>query len=485
MTGKTEDIEMVYEDYDICNSVDRSLSDETNDFLDECILLLHLLDKPKKNSKHWVSYLHKYGKYDSKHIIFYNWIALSLVREAHADVAAVAVYRLKDRAARIYYAKNNLNPKDEAHVQEFADLIRLAASSKMSVELLRTQYFTLLQKNCLGKLKRRVDALRASVTFREKPVKDADGNLISTPPQGEQLRALLKDAIKSNAIPPFRRNRADQDALALIPNTTNIFVALLSIFDSMKKFMTKEETADMLENLCGHCWIIGSSGTIEEMTKNEPTVHDVVLAAGKLGEYYRGIGHLFSLLGDESMKTLFSTFEFFAVPPTPNRKVELSENLYHVIETIYGRVEGRNMFVPRGKLYAQLQSEIIAYTNYSGGFIRHAEIDLIKYLMNNNLSPTIIGISKLSCILCNAWIDSLNTQNMLKWKVSGCHGRFYAWARDVEAGPMTATAEANVKNVVYHQLVESISEFIPDPGESPTHPDDVEDESPPANFRLI
>jgi hypothetical protein len=57
--------------------------------------------------------------------------------------------------------------------------------------------------------------------------------------------------------------------------------------------MAKEEIVDMLEGLCGHCWIIGSSGIIEKMTKNEPIIHDVVLTAGKLGEYYSGIGHLF------------------------------------------------------------------------------------------------------------------------------------------------------------------------------------------------
>src|SRR5436190_14729179 len=191
MAGETEDIEVVHEDYDTCNSVDRSLADETNDFVDECILLLHLLDKPKKNSKHWASYFHKYSKYDSKHIIFYNWIALSLIREAHADVAAVAVYRLKDKPSRIYYAKNNLNSQDEAHAKEFADLVRHILSTKMSVDMFRTQYFTLLQKNCLGKLKGCVDALRASVTLRANPVRGADGNLIYSLCQGEQLRTLL------------------------------------------------------------------------------------------------------------------------------------------------------------------------------------------------------------------------------------------------------------------------------------------------------
>ena len=50
---------------------------------------------------------------------------------------------------------------------------------------------------------------------------------------------------------------------------------------------------------------------------------------------------------------------------------------------------------------------------------------------------------------------------------------------------MTADAEANVKNVVYRQLVDSISEFIPDGGESPTHPDNMEEQSHPAGFRVV
>ena len=485
MSDEIEDMEMVYEDYDASNSVDRSFANETNDFLDECILLLHLLDKRTNNSEHWESYLHKYGEYDAKHIILYNWIALSLVRERHADVAAVAVYRLKGKPTRVYYAKNNLTPADEAHAKEFAELVQFAASTTISIVEFQKKYFSLIHKNCLGKLKRRVDNLRASVSLRAKPLKDRDGNLILTPSQGDQLRTLLQKAIDTNATPPFRRNRPDVDALNLIPDTNNIFVALLKILDSMKLFMASEETADMLENLCGHCFIIGSSGTLEEITRSNRPAHHVVEVARKLGEYYRGIARLFYLLADDHMRASLSTFEFFSVPSTPNRNVELCRNWYHIIETVYVRVEGQNMRVARDKLYAALQSEIIAYAKYNGGFIRHAEINLIEYLMKNNLSPTVIGISKLSCILCNAWIDSLNRDNVMKWKVNGCHGRFYAWARDLNAGPMTAAAEANVKNVVYRELVNLVSAWIPDPGESPSHPNDVMDEQAhPATFRI-
>ena len=168
---------MVYED--TCNSVDPSFVNETNDFLDECILLLNLLEKWKKNSEHCVSQLCKQSEYDAKRIFLYSWIAFSPVSEAHADVSAVAVYRLKGRRARVYYPKNNLNSIEQGHAKQLADLVRLAASTTMSVPGLQTKYFSILQKNCLGKLIRRVDDLRASVSLRVRPFKDGDVNLIS------------------------------------------------------------------------------------------------------------------------------------------------------------------------------------------------------------------------------------------------------------------------------------------------------------------
>jgi hypothetical protein len=170
-----------------------------------------------------------------------------------------------------------------------------------------------------------------------------------------------------------------------------------------------------------------------------------------------------------------STFEFFAAPSTPNRKVKLCKYWYHVLETIYLHVEGRNLGVTRDKLYGTLKSELIAYFKNAGGFICDAEIDLIEYLININFSPTVVRISKLLSILCNSWINSLNCGNMIKWRVSGFNGRFYAWVRDINAGQMTVIAEANIKNVVYRQLVGLIS-TIPDPGESSVHRDDFMDD---------
>jgi hypothetical protein len=76
------------------------------------------------------------------------------------------------------------------------------------------------------------------------------------------------------------------NAIQIIHDTGNIFVALLKIFDSMKSYMKNEVTTDMLENLCGHWWIIGTSRALEEMMRTNLMAHDVILTAGKLGEYF-------------------------------------------------------------------------------------------------------------------------------------------------------------------------------------------------------
>jgi OTT_1508-like deaminase len=477
MTNDGEDKEIPVDENDKYVPVNPIIANQHNDFVDESILLLHFLHKKKTNSEHWVSYLRDFNDNEVKHLILYNWIALSLVREAYADVAAVAVYSFNDKPSRVYYAKNNLNSTNEAHANEFADLVRLLASATISVDEFQTEYFSLMHKNCLPKLIRRVNQLRGSLTFQAKPVKDKDNKLIFTPPQGEQIRNLLKTAIDLNAPQPLRRNRADTDALKLVgDDTKNIFVALLKIFDSMKLCISGKETADMLQNLSAHCWIIGMSGILEEMTRTNGAAQDVIRSAGKLGEYFRGTSRLFVLLSEEKTRESMASFKLFAVPPTSDRHAELCKDWYHVIKTVYSRIKGKALAVAKDKLFSSLHYAATSYSTFEGRFIRHAEIDLIKYLMNQNLAPTVIGISKLSCALCDTWINMINFENEEKWKVSGCHGRIYQWARDVNAGPRTVAAEARVKEFVYRELVEFVTKFIPDGGESPAHPSTLDGE---------
>ena len=118
--------------------------------------------------------------------------------------------------------------------------------------------------------------------------------------------------IKSN---PLRRRRADIYTLKIVSDAKTIFVALLTIFDSMKLNMASEEKVDMLENLCAHCWIIGSSEILAEI--------DVIKTAGKLGEYCRGIADLFCSSQRRADEIIVVNVRILRGPPTSNRKVEL------------------------------------------------------------------------------------------------------------------------------------------------------------------
>ena len=124
-------------------------------------------------------------------------------------------------------------PQAKRICKEFADLVRLAASTEMELNEFQKQYFSLMHKNCLPKLKRRINDLRESLS-PGKPIRDKDNNLIFTESDWDQLRALLQKAIDSNDPQPRYRNRADKDALEIVTDTKNIFVALLQVLDSMK-----------------------------------------------------------------------------------------------------------------------------------------------------------------------------------------------------------------------------------------------------------
>lgn len=71
---------------------------------------------------------------DEKHAVLYNWITTTLVREVYRDVAAVAIYRLKDnKGTRIFYSKNYITGEDTRHAAEFAALLRDITMQRFSV----------------------------------------------------------------------------------------------------------------------------------------------------------------------------------------------------------------------------------------------------------------------------------------------------------------------------------------------------------------
>jgi hypothetical protein len=74
--------------------------------------------------------------------------------------------------------------------------------------------------------------------------------------------------------------------------------------------------------------------------------------------------------------------------------------------------------------------------DHSSGFVRHAEVRLIQYLINQRKELEAIGISNYCCAYCTEWINKVNEhRKLIFWRVGGCHGRRYYWGRDPMPSP--------------------------------------------------
>ena len=55
------------------------------------------------------------------------------------------------------------------------------------------------------------------------------------------------------------------------------------------------------------------------------------------------------------------------------------------------------MNAPSAQLYTALQKAVDSYLSWGHTFSRHAEVELIEYLISRRRKPEAIGISKLCC----------------------------------------------------------------------------------------
>lgn len=118
--------------------IDPYVQNETRDFVDEVIILLLEAQQLNTIKEPWTLHDDSVWLNDrvKKHLVLYNWIALSLVCAPYSDVVDIAVYRCEDpRGTEVYYAKNQVTPEDESHAQEFTTLIRETASSAVRVSI--------------------------------------------------------------------------------------------------------------------------------------------------------------------------------------------------------------------------------------------------------------------------------------------------------------------------------------------------------------
>jgi hypothetical protein len=222
--------------------------------------------------------------------------------------------------------------------------------------------------------------------------------------------------------------------------------------------------------LSAHAWMFGMSSVMEQLVKTYQHGAATFRAICKIGEYFRGIGRLYYNISARGFSQKFQTFRLVLITPAPSRRVDLYEDWFHVIETIYYRRMGRVPDISRGRFNAKYGSAIRDYKSWDKTFERHCEVSLIEALTAKKLSPVEIGVSKLCCGKCDRWIQGLNERRYNKrWYTTGCHGRMYLWARTVNPPSDILPAEAAVKKWVYDKIVDIVEPLILRPGESPAH----------------
>lgn len=117
--------------------VNRFLQTSTIMYLEEGLVLLHGFQQVSKtDALEWNSYAEVHSDAQMKHLLLYNWIALSLVRHDDKDVAEVASFVFHDHL-KIYYAKNDLQvDEDKQHASELGALVQRCASEPSPLKVL-------------------------------------------------------------------------------------------------------------------------------------------------------------------------------------------------------------------------------------------------------------------------------------------------------------------------------------------------------------
>jgi OTT_1508-like deaminase len=109
-------------------------------------------------------------------------------------------------------------------------------------------------------------------------------------------------------------------------------------------------------------------------------------------------------------------------------------------------MRGRLPDISRGRFYATSSKVINEYHSWTKSFLRHCEFTLIEYLLGDNLAPVEVGISKLCCAACHAWIEGINHKNYnQKWFVSGAHGKVFLCAKLDNPEPKVVDGEMALK----------------------------------------
>ena len=307
---------------------------------------------------------------------------------------------------------------------------------------------------------------------------DGDGDMRIRKTALEELTGLVrtKRTLKKGLADRF--GEADNEAENLT-GKPNIYVALDILFASLKRAMAIPPQEDTIVNLCAICWILARSRVLQScIYRANGASANLMIKLGAMGAYYRGVGLLHQLVEEGVYKRYFEGLKVEFTPLLPeSRKVELHDDWFHVMQTIYSRVNGgsnlrrasNHSTLSVSREYRQAVQEYTA--NLSSGFTCHPEKHLVRFLVSQGYHARDVGVSRYCCVLCVAYFEALNSREdhikfdvqnheRVSWNVGGRCGDVGMWARDEEAIGAFAVAEDTVRLQIEKEICNIAKDLV-------------------------
>jgi hypothetical protein len=268
-------------------------------------------------------------------LYLYDFLALSLVRLAENDSAAVAVYQLP-QSVEFLWSKNifhgstsaSSDKLDEIHAQELQALVRETAKLRPSNYEFHQNYFRLMLKNCNENMNRRWQALKVA----RIEVGVVNGLSISQEVY-KLFKKMRQAAVGTQAI-------ADQGVI----ETTARYRALKDqlrgparVAYRNRDFQDSDVDAALRASVCS--WEFGWASATEELLEHPDVlcgIRNFITAARRFGHYSRGATKLHSvLLKTRNRNERYQTVQFrHVVSPEPIQHY-LHRDWYFVLEVLY------------------------------------------------------------------------------------------------------------------------------------------------------
>ena len=387
----------------------------------------------------------------TKHFVLYAFIALSLVIEAERDVCAVAIYLYHNRM-EVFYAKNwALRDQDIAHANEFAMLVRSTAAQNTTLHEFQDQYFAFIMRSGRAKFMRCYGEFKAAI---KETIKDS-GVL---PDSADDMMKIISDLIRENTTSVIRNN-ADKE-VASYSDSNSIYEGLLYALNDCKSSVdTATDLYDFMR-LAANAYAVGNSTVMLDICQRRPTLNNFLQCMQKFGMYYRGSTRLFlAVTHNAQSRKVYSHFTVTGLNPLPELRVDLEQDWWTVLQTVYYQRTKRMIPITQGQFTAKYGAAIRDYTNprYKvQRFEEHCEITLVRHLSASH-GPTELGISKACCPTCFAYIIGVNelreSMGLSTWAIGTQHDQMYNWQ-------CVYSGADNQRDIVLEAGAEAVREFV-------------------------